>query len=579
LRSISNIKSTEIIIIDNGSTDKSSEWIKNNYPKIKLLRNSKNLGVTSAWNQGLALSSGDFICIANNDLVFSKNCIEKLTATLQKHSWIGLVSPYTSQDKNRKVPFFSLSAVPYSKKNFKTYKKHHRIGYTGWCFMFRKKDSLNGFDPKYFLWYQDDDFLNQQLFQNRGIPPFRFPAPGKVPIVVSGAEVEHQYSSSHDQLDEQWVNYTTENEKIYFKKKWRGPLGNAYLKTINWGGKVSLNKPEKILLSESQKEIKSNEPLVSSIVPCYNRKELLSNTIKSLINQTYKNHEIIFVDDCSTENLEPFIKNHLKQFNGRWKILGVSYNSGPGIARKIGMENCNGEYIQFIDSDDEPMPNKIYEQVKLLESNQKLLMTYATTIIGKRKDKMAILGKTNKEKHTIYPIFPYEVYWTTSSILWRESYISKHSWFPLFGSEDLLFEFLNGLMDYPIAHTPSDKPLLKKWLHPKNISNDIASDYLYQMEILKCYDIILEKINEQNLFSQKKIIAELYKNKIMFFLVYRRYNEANYCIQMYNKLTDKKFSIEILALSFSKWFSIRQSYRLLRMYYWFIKKVKRKISV
>ena len=85
--------------------------------------------------------------------------------------------------------------------------------------MFRRKDSLKGFDPKYFLWYQDDDFLNQQLFQNRGIPPFRFPAPGKVPIVISGAEVKHQYSSSHDQLDEYWIKRTTENEKKYFKKK------------------------------------------------------------------------------------------------------------------------------------------------------------------------------------------------------------------------------------------------------------------------------------------------------------------------------------------------------------------------
>ena len=50
--------------------------------------------------------------------------------------------------------------------------------------MFRKEDLLKGFDPKYFLWYQDDDFLNQQLFHNRGMPPFRFPAPGKVPLIV-----------------------------------------------------------------------------------------------------------------------------------------------------------------------------------------------------------------------------------------------------------------------------------------------------------------------------------------------------------------------------------------------------------
>ena len=578
MHSISHIDSTEIIIIDNGSTDKSSEWIKNNYPKVKVIRNSKNMGVTAAWNQGLKLSCGKFICIANNDLIFSKDCIKNLTTILQKHSWVGLASPYTSQDENRNVPFFALPAVAHSKNNFAEYKKHNRIGYTGWCFMFRKKDSLKGFDPKYFLWYQDDDFLNQQLFQNRGTPPFRFPAPGKVPIVVSGAEVTHQYSSSHDQLDDQWVKHTTENEKKYFKKKWRGTLGNAYLKTIQWGEKVHLNTPEAILLSQSNKKIRSNEPLVSSIVPCFNRKKMLSKTIKSLLNQTHLNHQIIFVDDYSNENLEPFIKDQLGSFEGSWKILRVSYNSGPGIARKIGMENCNGKYIQFIDSDDEPLPNKILEQVKILESNQKLLMTYGTTIIGKREDRMTILGQTNKEKDRISPLFPYQLYWTTSSILWRRSYISKDSWFPFFGSEDLLFEFLNGLLDYPIAHTPSEMPLLKKWIHPENISNNIASDYLYQMEILKCYDIILKKIIEKNLSSQKKIIAQLYKDKIMFFLVYRRYNEANYCIYMYQKLINKKISIEILAFTFSKWFSIRKTYKVLRMYYWFRKKLKRKVG-
>ena len=62
---------------------------------------------------------------------------------------------------------------------------------------------------------------------------------------------------------------------------------------------------------------------------------MLGITIKSLIGQTYKNQEIIFVDDHSNEDLEPFIKNQLESFQGNWKILRISYNSGPGIARKL----------------------------------------------------------------------------------------------------------------------------------------------------------------------------------------------------------------------------------------------------
>ncbi len=90
------------------------------------------MGVTAAWNQGLQLSSGQYICIANNDLIFSKNCVKILQNTLEKHKWIGLASPYTTQDENRNVPFFALPAVAYNKNNFEEYKKYNRIGYTGW---------------------------------------------------------------------------------------------------------------------------------------------------------------------------------------------------------------------------------------------------------------------------------------------------------------------------------------------------------------------------------------------------------------------------------------------------------------
>tara|TARA_B100000242_G_scaffold212289_1_gene154471 strand:- start:161 stop:1732 length:1572 start_codon:yes stop_codon:yes gene_type:complete len=519
------------------------------------------------------LSSGKYICIANNDLIFSVGCIENLSSTLENHKWVGLASPYTIQDKNRNVPFFALPAVAYGKNNFKDYRKHHRIGYTGWCFMFRKKDSLNGFDPKYFLWYQDDDFLNQQLFHNRGIPPFRFPAPGKVPLIVSNAEVKHQYSSSHDQLDENWVKKTTEREKKYFKKKWRGFLGNTYLKEIKWGNKVYLENPSINISSQSLGKLRSNKPLVSSIVPCFDRKKMLRITIQSLIKQDYSNQEIVLVDDGSPEILEPFIKKNLKFFKGGWKIIRIAYNSGPGVARKIGMQNCNGKYIQFIDSDDQPLPDKISKQVNVLEKNKKLLMTYGTTIVGKNETDMRILGKTNQKKKRIAPLFPYQVYWTTSSILWRKAYISDESWYPLYGSEDTLFEFLNGQLNYPIVHTFSDKPLVKKWLHPKNISADIASDFLYQMEILKCFDIIYKKLKNNEEDPQLKAIGELYRSKVMFFLKQRRYNEADYCIKMFKKISGRKISVENISTLLTKIFNKRKVYKILRKYYWMQKKI------
>ena len=67
-------------------------------------------------------------------------------------------------------------------------------------------------------------------------------------------------------------------------------------------------------MSQSNKKHDYNSPLVSSIVPCYNRKEMLKRTIKSLINQTYSNHQIIFVDDGSIQILEPFLKRSIEIF-------------------------------------------------------------------------------------------------------------------------------------------------------------------------------------------------------------------------------------------------------------------------
>ena len=234
------------------------------------------------------------------------------------------MSPYSYQDKSRNVPSFALPAVPYLKKDFEKYKKYHRIGFTGWCFIFRKIDFKGKFDSKYFLWYQDDDFLNQQLFHSRGLPPFRFNAPGKVPLIIKGTSVKHKYSSSHEQLDQDWINSTVKNEKNYFKKKWRGYKGNFYLKDIKWGAKVHLLQTKYSVLSEKKSFIKSDKPLISTVIPCFNRKKRLKITINALINQTYQNQELIFIDDHSEQNLEEIIKKEMNRFSGSWKIIRTS---------------------------------------------------------------------------------------------------------------------------------------------------------------------------------------------------------------------------------------------------------------
>ena len=93
-----------------------------------------------------------------------------------------------------------------------------------------------------------------------------------------------------------------------------------------------------------------NAPLVSIIVPVYNRKDLLPRTLASVINQTYKNLEIIVVDDGSSDD----IKSVVDSFNdARIKYVRHTENKGLPSARNTGLKTASGDFIAFLDSDDE----------------------------------------------------------------------------------------------------------------------------------------------------------------------------------------------------------------------------------
>ncbi len=91
-------------------------------------------------------------------------------------------------------------------------------------------------------------------------------------------------------------------------------------------------------------------PLVSVIMPVYNVENYLNKCIESVVNQTYKNLEIILVDDGSTDN-SPLICDNWAKKDSRIRVLH-KLNSGAGFSRNQGIENSTGEYIFFVDSDD-----------------------------------------------------------------------------------------------------------------------------------------------------------------------------------------------------------------------------------
>lgn len=96
--------------------------------------------------------------------------------------------------------------------------------------------------------------------------------------------------------------------------------------------------------------MKNQNKLVSIIIPAYNIEKYISTCLKSIINQTYKNIEIVIVNDGSTDNTEKLIDQYIKK-DKRIKKINQN-NSGPLAARNLGLKKCNGELILFVDSDD-----------------------------------------------------------------------------------------------------------------------------------------------------------------------------------------------------------------------------------
>lgn len=106
--------------------------------------------------------------------------------------------------------------------------------------------------------------------------------------------------------------------------------------------------------------------MVSVVIPCFNSKYTVIRALNSVINQTYKNYEIIIVDDGSSDNSKEIVERFLISQKIRYKYF-YQKNAGPSSARNNGVKNAIGEYIAFLDSDDSWHPKKLEIQMKIIE--------------------------------------------------------------------------------------------------------------------------------------------------------------------------------------------------------------------
>lgn len=121
-------------------------------------------------------------------------------------------------------------------------------------------------------------------------------------------------------------------------------------------------------------ETSTHDPIISVVIPTYNRAYLISRAVASVLQQSYSSFEIIVVDDGSTDRTAEVLAGFS---DPRIRYLRLPKNTGGAAARNLGIREAGGRYIAFLDSDDEWLPSKLEKQVPVLErSNENLGVIY-----------------------------------------------------------------------------------------------------------------------------------------------------------------------------------------------------------
>ena len=163
--------------------------------------------------------------------------------------------------------------------------------------------------------------------------------------------------------------------------------------------------------------------LVRVIIPTYNRSAMLIKAVESVTKQTYKNLEIIIIDDGSTDGTKKIVQEmkdkRIKYFN---KI-----NSGPAESRNLGIKKSKGKLIAFLDDDDTFSPQKIQKQVQYLASNKNLAFCYTNSYLLLANKKYKYINK--KPDDTYLSLLLKKNYLVCSSIVVRKNILLKNKLF------------------------------------------------------------------------------------------------------------------------------------------------------
>ena len=265
--------------------------------------------------------------------------------------------------------------------------------------------------------------------------------------------------------------------------------------------------------------VSKREPLISVIVPIYNVEEYLDKCINSILNQTYKNLEIILVDDGSPDNCPKMCDEYAKKDN-RIKVIHKK-NGGLSDARNKGIEIANGDYIGFVDSDDWILPT-MYESLLsiLLKYNADIsvceLIRSKSEEINIKKKKETIVSYSQKDYiKKFFKIRSQSCEYYAWNKLYKKNIVEEEMYPKGLTSEDVLGTYKAILNSKTIVKT--SEILYVYRINSGGITGKFSNkDY----DLLNIWDKVIDETKKRNK-TEYLDYAKINRKRINFTLLYR----------------------------------------------------------
>ncbi len=253
---------------------------------------------------------------------------------------------------------------------------------------------------------------------------------------------------------------------------------------------------------------------ISVVIPVYNREKLVGRAIKSVLDQTFGDYEIIVIDDGSVDGT----KKVVQRYKGRIKYI-YQENKGISTARNRGIQEASGEYIAFLDSDDTWAPEKLEIQLDLMQKNERLgLVCSRMVILNENGDQCGMkpekkTGKNFKELVEIGGDLP------TSSVMTRRVCFEEVGMFDesLVMMED--FEMWVRIASQYDIYMDEDKILAHYYRHDRQITKSRTLVYETTVQLHKK---ILGHFGATKDFPRKIVKRKISSNEYVLSRIYYR---------------------------------------------------------